>query len=174
MSVGLCVRYDRGLRELAAGMFDRGVGFRTVARELGVPDEAVRQWSYTYRAVGRERLMDMGGGRAAYGFDTRVAAARAVVEDGATKSEAMERFAVASRSSLDRWCRLYRAGGEEALRPGRRGRPRGSGARGPAATREQELEERVRRLEAQVAYLKRGFCCFRGLEDGCWQVDGWS
>lgn len=29
-----------------------------------------------------------------------------------------------------------------------------SGARGPAATREQELEERVRRLEAQVAYLK--------------------
>ena len=19
-----------------------------------------------------------------------------------------------------------------------------------------------------------GFCCFRGLEDGCWQVDGWS
>lgn len=95
-----------------------------------------------------------GRGRAAYGFDTRVAAARAVVEDGATKSEAMERFAVASRSSLDRWCRLYREGGEEALRPGRRGRPRGSGARGSAATREQELEERVRRLEAQVAYLK--------------------
>lgn len=30
-----------------------------------------------------------------------------------------------------------------------------SGARGPAATREQELEERVRRLEAQVAYLKK-------------------
>ncbi len=29
-----------------------------------------------------------------------------------------------------------------------------SGARGPTATREQELEERVRRLEAQVAYLK--------------------
>ncbi len=32
---------------------------------------------------------------------------------------------------------------------------RGSGARGPTATREQELEERVRRLEAQVAYLKK-------------------
>ena len=46
-------------------------------------------------------------------------------------------------------------GGEEALRPRSKGRPRGSGAKAAPRTREQELEERVRRLESEVAYLKK-------------------
>ena len=65
----------------------------------------------------------------------------------------MERFGIASLSPLKRWCGLYREGGAEALRPKPKGRPRGSGAKTPM-TREQELEREVRRLEAQVAYLK--------------------
>lgn len=47
---------------------------------------------------------------------------------------------------------LYREGGAEALRPKPRGRPRKEAA---PATREEELEREVRRLEAQVAYLKK-------------------
>ena len=69
------------------------------------------------------------------------------------KPEAMERFGIASATPLKQWCRLYRGGGAEALRPRPRGRPRGSGA--APMTREQELEREVRRLEAQVAYLKK-------------------
>lgn len=41
----------------------------------------------------------------------------------------------------------------EALRPRPKGRPSGSKAR--PRTREQELEERCRRLETEVAYLKK-------------------
>lgn len=48
-----------------------------------------------------------------------------------------------------------RGGGAEALRPRPKGRPRGPGPKAAPRTREQELEERVRRLEAQVAYLKK-------------------
>ena len=84
-----------------------------------------------------------------------VAAARAVVDGGMAGPEAMERFGIASATPLRQWCRLYREGGAEALRPRPRGRPRGSGATGAPRTREQELEERVRKLEAQVAYLKK-------------------
>ena len=73
---------------------------------------------------------------------------------GELKPEAMERFGIASATPLKQWCRLYREGGAEALRPRPKGRPRGSGAKGAPKTREQELEERVRRPEAQVAYLK--------------------
>ena len=69
------------------------------------------------------------------------------------KPEAMERFGIASATPLKQWCRLYRGGGAEALSP--RGRPRGSGAKAAPMTREQELEREVRRLEAQVAYLKK-------------------
>ena len=69
--------------------------------------------------------------------------------------EAMARYGIASLSPLKRWCRLYREGGAEALRPRPKGRPRGSGAGAAPMTREQELEREVRRLEAEVAYLKK-------------------
>ena len=79
----------------------------------------------------------------------------AVVEDGAAKPAAMAEFGIMSMTPLDRWCRLYREGGAEALRPRPKGRPRGSRSKPRARTREQELEERCRRLEAEVAYLKK-------------------
>lgn len=146
--------YDRSVRELACGLFDRGLGHKAAAARLGVPAKAVRKWQQTYRAVGRDALLDMGTHRR-YDYGTKVAAASAVVDGGMAKPEAMERFGIASESPLRSWCRLYREGGAEALRPRPKGRPRGSGAEGAPGTREQELEREVRRLEAQVAYLKK-------------------
>lgn len=143
--------YDRSVRELACGFFGRGLGYRSAAKRLGVPPKAVRKWQQTYRAVGRDALLDMGTHRR-YDYETKVAAASAVVDGGMAKPEAMERFGIASESPLRSWCRLYREGGAEALRPRPKGRPR----KAPAPmTREQELEREVRRLEAQVAYLKK-------------------
>lgn len=146
--------YDGSVRERACGLFDRGLGYKSVARRLGIPAEAVRKWQLAYRAVGRGGLLDMGTHRR-YDFETKVAAASAVVDGGMPRPEAMARFGIASKSPLDRWCRLYREGGAEALGPKPKGRPRGSGPKAAPRTREQELEERVRKLEAQVAYLKK-------------------
>ena len=148
-------KYGRADREGAADLFDRGFGDRVVARRLGVPLAAVRKWHLTYRSTGRKGLLGMGARHASYEYETKVAAARSVVEGGMARPEAMERFGVASRSALDAWCRLYREGGADALRPKPKGRPRGSGAKAAPATREEELEREVRRLEAQVAYRKK-------------------
>ena len=93
--------------------------------------------------------------KARYGYETKVAAAGAVVDGGMSKPEAMARFGIASESPLKNWCRLCREGGAEALRPKPKGRPRGSGAKAAPMTREQELEREVRRLEAQVAYPRK-------------------
>ena len=153
MSIGLRCRHDRSVRELAAGMFGEGRGYKSVAGSLGIPAEAVRKWQQTYRATGRDGLLKMGEKHSRCDFETKVAAARAVVDDGMAKPEAMGLFGIASATPLKQWCRLYRGGGAEALRPRPRGRPRGSGA--APTTREQELEREVRRLEAQVAYLKK-------------------
>ena len=150
----LRIKYDEETRRRAAELFAAGRGRESVARELGASRKAVEQWQATYRAVGLEGLLNMGRKQAVYDYGTKVAAARAVVEEGMTKPGAMERFGIASMTPLKRWCRLYREGGAEALRPKPKGRPRGAGD-GAARTREQELEERVRRLEAQVAYLKK-------------------
>ena len=151
MSVNLGLRHDRLLREQAVEMFERGFGYRLTAGRLGVTAETVREWQKMYRVIGRGGLLAMGVKRARYDYETKVAAARAVVDGGMSKPEAMVRFGIASATSLKKWCRLYREGGAQALKPKPKGRPKGA----VPPTREEELEERVRKLEAQVAYLKK-------------------
>ena len=151
MSVDLGLRHDRLLREQAVEMFERGCGYGLTARRLGVSAETVREWQKMYRVIGRGGLLAMGVKRAKYDYETKVAAARAVVDGGMSKPEAMVRFGIASATSLKKWCRLYREGGAQALKPKPKGRPKGA----VPPTREEELEERVRKLEAQVAYLKK-------------------
>ena len=150
----LRVKYDKEVRRRAADLFSAGFGRRSTAKLLDVPEGAVRKWLMTYRAVGLEGLLNMGEKQAVYDFETKVAAARAVVDEGLARAEAMARFGVASQAPIDKWCRAYREGGAEALRPKPKGRPKGPSAGAPK-TRERELEERVRKLEAQVAYLKK-------------------
>ena len=145
--------YGQGVRSAAADMFERGLGRDAVACALGIPSCAVRKWHETFRAVGREVLLDMGKARS-YDWETKVAAASAVVDSGRAKPEVMREFGIASKSPLDSWCRKYRECGAEALRPKPKGRPKGS-VRAVPPTREEELAERVRKLEAQVAYLKK-------------------
>lgn len=69
--------------------------------------------------------------------------------------QAMTALGVASASSLQRQAAAWREGGSEASRPKPKGRPQGSPAKAAPRTREQEPEERARKLEAQVAYLKK-------------------
>ena len=149
------VKYDIALRKKAAELFAKGLGHMVVSSELGVKRRTAKGWLRKFRATGAEGFLDVGGSRSEYSFDTKVAAARAVVEEGATRPEAMARFGIRSESPLDRWVKAYREGGPEALRAKPRGRPRGSGDRAGELTREEELERQVRRLEAEVAYLKK-------------------
>ena len=155
MSEHLRSRHDHLLRKQAVQMFEKGRGYRLTARRLGVSAETVRGWQKTYRVIGRDGLLAMGVKHARYDYETKVAAARAVVEGGMSKPEAMTRFGIASATSLKQWCRLYREGGAQALKPKPKGRPKGSGMGAVPPTREEELAERVRKLEAQVAYLKK-------------------
>ena len=147
--------YGAVTRSRAAELYDEGHGVLSISNRIGVPYEAVRQWINTYRSVGIEGLTGMGKKNAVYSYETKVAAARAVVDEGMTKAEAMERFGIASTTPLKNWMKAYREGGPEALRPKPKGRPKGPSANPGGTTREQELERQVRRLEAEVAYLKK-------------------
>ncbi|WP_048774775.1 helix-turn-helix domain-containing protein, partial [Sanguibacter keddieii] len=80
MSVDLRLRHGRLLREQAVELFERGIGYGLTAKRLGVPAEAVRDWQKTYRAIGKDGLLAMGGQQARYDYETKVAAASAVVD----------------------------------------------------------------------------------------------
>ena len=126
------MKHDIEARKAAIRLFERGHGFESAAKALSVPRDTVRQWLYVYRSFGSEVLLSMDGKQARYTYEQKVAAASAVVDGGMSGRDAME-----------------------ALRPKPRGRPKGSGPRPRERTREQELEERCRRLETEVAYLKK-------------------
>ena len=149
------VKHDIEVRKKAAELFASGMGFCAVASTLSVPLSTVKEWHHIYHAFGSEVLLTMDGKQAPYTYEQKVAAARAVIEDGMTKAEAMAEFKIMSLSPLKHWCRLYRIGGAEALKPKPKGRPKGSKSKPQKRTREQELEERCRRLETEVAYLKK-------------------
>lgn len=119
-------KHDRKMRELAVELFDEGYGRDIVAARLCMSASIVEKWLLTYRSVGSEVLLCMGSRKTRYAWETKVAAARAVVDEGMGKPEAMAAFGIASRTPLDSWCRLYREGGADALRPKPKGRPKGS------------------------------------------------
>lgn len=147
--------YDIGMRRHAVELYEAGHGRDVIARLLGAPEGTVRQWLDTYRAVGMGALAAMGTKKTVYPFEIKVAAAQAVVEEGMTIPEAMAKFRIASTSPLRKWMKAYREGGAEALRPKPKGRPRGAKATQEKMTREQELERKVQKLEAENAYLKK-------------------
>ena len=155
MSINQGLRHDRLLREQAAQMFEKGYGYDLTAKRLGISAATVREWQKMYRVIGKGGLLAMGIKHTKYDYETKVAAAKAVVDGGMSKPEAMMRFGIASTTPLKQWCRLYRQGGAQALKPKPKGRPKGLGVGAVPPTREEELEERVRKLEAQVAYLKK-------------------
>ncbi len=97
----------------------------------------------------------MGEKSRSYTWELKVAAAKAVVEEREPKADVMARYGIASLSPLEKWCKAYREGEAEALKPKPKGRPRGSASPPREATREEELERRIRKLEAENAYLKK-------------------
>ena len=126
--------YDVGLRLRAAELHDEGHGRAAIAALLGVPEETVRKWLCTYRSAGIEVLAMMGKRHTAYSFETKLAAVRAVVDEGMTKPEAMAKFGIASPSPFKKWLKAYREGGPEARsgqspRGGRGGPPPHPGRR---------------------------------------------
>lgn len=155
MRVDLRVKHDIEARKAATELFERGHGSESAAKALSVPRDTVRQWLHVYRSFGSEVLLTMDGRQARYTYEQKVAAASAVVDGGMSRQGAMKAFGIMSMAPLKRWCALYREGGAEALRPKPKGRPRGSGPKPRVRAREQELEERCRRLETEVAYLKK-------------------
>ena len=120
-------RYDVSMRLRAVELYEQGCGRDKIASLLGMSLGTVREWLAVYRSVGIEVLAMTGGKHATYSFETKLAAVRAVVDEGMTKPAAMARFGITSTTSLKTWLRAYREGGPvrsgQSPKAGTRGRP---------------------------------------------------
>lgn len=104
---------NRPLRLRAAELFEQGHGYKAVSTELGVNRETIREWSYTWRALGTEGLL--ASDRNHYPSELKLA----VVRDrqaGLSVVDVMEKYQINNRNRIKEWCRVYKKYGEEAFR----------------------------------------------------------
>ena len=134
------IKYGTGIRKKAAEMFEQGHGSNAVASALNIPPSTVAKWQLRYRVMGKDGVIYPSMKYKEYSFETKLAAVKAVVDEGYSKAETIEKFGILSSSILDKWCKSYRENGEESLKPKPRGRTSGSKTKKKPKTREEELE----------------------------------
>ena len=79
------IKHGVEVRKKAAEFFASGMGSCAVGNTLSVPRQTVKEWHHIPR-VWKRGATDHGWQQALYTYEQKVAAARAVIEGGMTKS----------------------------------------------------------------------------------------
>ena len=139
-------------REQLVECFEQGMGCAAAANALGVSKYVVRTLYRRFKLHGRLCLVEKPT-KQQYSFEIK----KEVVERhlaGETRMDLAREFGLSSDILVRDWARKWRKGGDEALKPKPKGRPKGSAAPKPL-TEEEKLRRRIARLEAENAYLKK-------------------
>lgn len=109
------MNWSISLRQRAAELFEKGMGYKAVSSELGINRETVRDWSYTWRALGTEEfLASYAGERITYPPEIKIAVARDRI-NGMGVVEVMAKYHILNRHRVKEWVRMYLKEGEEAF-----------------------------------------------------------
>ena len=138
-------------RQAAVALFEKGVGYRAVARVLDVRWVPVRALYGRWRIHGQRVLV--GRPVRSYSFEFKLALVERFLAGESGPDLAVE-AGLSSRELLQKWVRAYRLEGRDGLRPKPKGRPRKPDSPPPAELPELErLRRENERLRAEVAYL---------------------
>ncbi len=109
------MNWSISLRQRAAELFEKGMGYKAVSSELGINRETVRDWSFTWRALGTEEfLASHAGERITYPPEIKIAVARDRI-NGMGVVEVMAKYHILNRHRVKEWVRMYLKEGEEAF-----------------------------------------------------------
>ena len=139
-------------REQLVECFEQGMGCAAAANALGVSKYVVRTLYRRFQLHGRLCLVEKPT-KQQYSFDIK----KEVVQRhlaGETMMDLAREFGLSSDQLVKDWSWKWRKGGDEALKPKPKGRPKGSAVPKPL-TEEEKLRRRIARLEAENAYLKK-------------------
>ena len=139
-------------REQLVGLFEQGMGYHAAANALGVSKYAVRKFCRRFKLHGRLCLVEKPTNQQ-YSFEIKKEVAERH-RAGETAMDLAREFGLSSEQLVRAWSWKWRKGGDEALKPKPKGRPKGSVAPKPLSE-EEKLRRQVARLEAENAYLKK-------------------
>lgn len=139
-------------REQLVDLFEQGAGAKAAAQSLGVSRHAARLLESRFKLHGRLCLVEKPT-KQTYSFEIK----KEVVSRnlaGESRMDLAWEFGLSSDFLVKDWVRAWRAGGDDALRPKPKGRPKGSSSSKPL-TEEDRLRREVEKLRAENAYLKK-------------------
>ena len=128
------------------------MGYGAAANALGVSKDAVRRLRRRFQLHGKLCLVEKPT-KQQYSFEIK----KEVVQRhlaGETVMDLAREFGLSSEQLVSGWSWKWRQGGDEALKPKPKGRPKGSVAPKPLSE-EEKLRRQIARLEAENAYLKK-------------------
>ncbi|EJR0239178.1 TPA: IS3 family transposase [Enterobacter hormaechei] len=151
--------------EVVMHYFATDEGYRLTSARFNVPRTQVRIWVAAYDAYGEEGLKPRDKG-VSIAPDIRVEAVKAVLTGQISQTQAAAKFNVAGSASVGKWMKVFSEHGEEGLRSLRIGKKRAlhmiddpvaleAALERSKDKRIQELEQKVRRLELRILYLKK-------------------
>ena len=114
--------YDAETRRRAVKVLASGVGHRSLATTLGLPEATARQWARAYAVGGAQAVLNAGSTHRVYPFELKLSVVKDRLERGLSVRDVMIKYGVPSESSVKTWCRQYRERGESALVDKPRGR----------------------------------------------------
>ena len=139
-------------REQLVECFEQGMGSQAAAKVVGVSRDVTRKLYRRFQLHGRLCLVEKPT-KQQYSFEIK----KEVVERhlaGETRMDLAREFGLSSDILVRDWARKWRKGGDEALKPKPKGRPKGSAAP-KRLSEEEQLRRQIARLEAENAYLKK-------------------
>lgn len=139
-------------REQLVELFEQGMGYTAAANALGVSKYAARMLCRRFKLHGRLCLVEKPI-KQQYSFEVKKEVVQRYLA-GETKMDLAREFGLSSDQLVTSWSWERRKGGDEALKPKPKGRPKGSAVPKPL-TEEEKLRRRIARLEAENAYLKK-------------------
>ena len=139
-------------RERLVELFEQGMGSQAAARVVGVSRDATRTLYRRFQLHGRLCLVQKRT-YSQYSYETKKEVVKRHLA-GETKMDLAREFGLSSVRLGEVWSQKWRKGGDEALRPKPKGRPKGS-SKPQVLTEEEKLRREVERLQAENAYLKK-------------------
>lgn len=139
-------------RERLVELFEAGQGAWSAASQLKVGRKAVERLHMRWQLHGRLCLVERPS-KQSYSYEIK----KEVVERflaGEAYMQLAVAFELSSPQLARTWVSQWRLGGDEALRPKPKGRPKGL-AKPAALTAEDRLRRENQRLRAENAYLKK-------------------
>lgn len=139
-------------RERLVELFEAGMGPGAASNRLNVGHGATEKFYNRWRLHGRLCLMEKPT-KTAHSFETKKEVVQRYLA-GETTMNLAAAFHLSSNTLVKTWVRAWHRGGDDALMPKPKGRPKGT-AKPEPLSEEEKLRRENKRLLAEVAYLKK-------------------